>query len=102
MSEDKVHELFPASCRLVIGSTDVKGTNTVEQWKATLDRYAKTSFGLYTKVIQEMKIDKEFITYYKPSEDERASANDDKFAEKDLTCTVKSRMNEEYSHQLYL
>ncbi len=42
MSEDKVHDLFPASCRLA--STDVKGMNTIEQWKATLDRYAKSSF----------------------------------------------------------
>jgi hypothetical protein len=33
-----------------------------------------------------------FITYYKPSENERASANEDKFAEKILTCTVESRM----------
>ena len=92
MSEDKVHDLFPASCRLAIGSTDVKGTNTIEQWKATLDRYAKSSFGLYAKVIQAMKIDEEFVTYYKPSADERASANEDKFAEKILTCTVESRM----------
>ena len=55
MSEDKVHDLFPASCRLAIGSTDIKGTNTIEQWK----------------------VDEEFVTYYKPSEDERASANED-------------------------
>ena len=61
MSEDKVHDLFPASCRLAIGSTDVKGTNTIEQWKATLDRYAKSSFGLYAKVIQTWKIDEEFL-----------------------------------------
>jgi hypothetical protein len=92
MSEDNVHDLFPASCRLAIGSTDVKGTNTIEQWKATLDRYAKSSFGLYAKVIQDMKIDEDFVTYYKPSEEERASANEDKFAEKILTCTVESRM----------
>ena len=57
-----------------------------------MDRYAKSSFGLYAKVIQDMKIDEDFVTYYKPSEEERASANEDKFAEKILTCTVESRM----------
>jgi len=92
LSEDKVHDLFPASCRLAIGSTDVKGTNTIEQWKATLDRYAKTSFGRYAKVIQDMKIDEDFVSYYKPSEDEIASTKDDKFTEKVLACTVESRM----------
>jgi hypothetical protein len=35
---------------------------------------------LYAKVIQDMKIDEDFVTYYKPSEEERASANEDKFA----------------------
>jgi len=29
--------------------------------KATLDRYAKTSFGLYAKVIQEMKLHDELL-----------------------------------------
>ena len=37
-------------------------------------------------------VDEDFVTYYKPSEEERASANEDKFAEKILTCTVESRM----------
>jgi len=92
MSEDKVHDLFSASCRLAIGSTDVKGTNTIEQWKTTLDRYAKTSFGRYAKVIQDMKIDESFVTYYKPQEDEIESAKEDKFAEKVLACTIESRM----------
>lgn len=89
MSEDKIHDLFPVSFRLAIGSIDVKGTSTIEQWKATLDRYAKTCFGRYAKVIQEMKINEEFVSYYKPSEDKRASANDDKFAEKVLAWTVE-------------
>ena len=53
MSEDKVHDLFPASCRLAIGSTDVKGTNTIEQWKATLDRYAKTALGVMPKLFKK-------------------------------------------------
>jgi len=39
-----------------------------------------------------MKLDEEFVTYCKPSEDERPSVNDDKFAEKVLTCTIESRM----------
>jgi hypothetical protein len=64
MSEDKVHDLFLASCRLAIGCTEVKGTNTIERLKATLDSYAKV---------------------IKQSEDERPSANDDKFDEKVLT-----------------
>ena len=92
MSLEKVHDLFPASGRLAIGSTDVKGTNTIELWKEALARYAKTSFGRYASVIQDLKINTEFVEYYQPSAEERASANEDKFAEKVLTCTVESRM----------
>jgi len=33
-----------------------------------------------------------FRCYYKPSENERVSANGDKFDEKVLVCTVESRM----------
>jgi len=35
MSENKVHDLFPASCRLTIGSTEVKGANTIEWTEGT-------------------------------------------------------------------
>ena len=36
MSEDKIRELFPSSARLAIGGTDIKGTNTVEQYQNAL------------------------------------------------------------------
>ena len=52
----------------------------------------KLASGVNAKVIQQIKIDEEFVTYYKPSENGRVSANDNKFAEEILTCTVESRM----------
>jgi len=36
MSEVKLWELFPLSARLVIGVTDIKGTNTIEQYQNAL------------------------------------------------------------------
>ena len=75
MSEDKSREMFPASARIAIGGTDLKGINTIEMY---LIRYGKQSFGMYASVFQEGKIREEYINYFKPSEAQKATAEDDK------------------------
>ena len=90
MSEDKSKDMFPASARLAIGGTDLKGTNTIEMYKESLIRYGKQSFGMYACVFQEGKIREEYINYFKPSEVQKAAAKDDKFIEKDLFNLIDS------------
>ena len=90
MSEDKSREIFPASARIAIGGTDLKGTNTIEMYKESLIRYGKQSFGMYVSVFQEGKIREEYINYFKPSEVQKVVAKDDKFVEKDLFNLIDS------------
>ena len=90
MSEENLKELFPASARIAIGGADLKGTNTVEMYKESLIRYGKLSFGMYSSVFQEGKIKDEYLKYFKPSEEQKAAAKDDKFIEKDLFNTIDS------------
>ena len=90
MSEDKSKDMFPASARIAIGGSDLKGTNTIEMYKESLVRYGKQSFGMYASVFQEGKIRDEYINYFKPSEAQKAEAKDDKFIEKDLFNLIDS------------
>ena len=89
MSEDKSKDMFPASARIAIGGSDLKGTNTIEMYKESLVRYGKQSFGMYASVFQEGKIRDEYINYFKPSEAQKAEAKD-LFNEKDLFNLIDS------------
>ena len=90
MSEDKIRELFPSSARLAIGGTDIKGTNTVEQYRNALLRYGKQSFGIFGDIFKDLEIKDEYLTPYKPTEVEKTAAGEDKFVEKDLFNRIDS------------
>ena len=45
---------------------------------------------MYASVFQEGKIREEYIKYFKPSEAQKAAAEDDKFVEKDLFNLIDS------------
>jgi hypothetical protein len=106
MSEDKVHDLFPASCRLAIGSTDVKGTNTIEQWKATLEKTLKERYRLeWQKAINEDDVTGmiELIIKYHTTSGKASSYADKRRAEEKYRnhLYIEGTTIAAYSHQLY-
>jgi len=88
--DNSLRELFPSSERIAIGGSDPRGTNTVERYQNALIRYGKQSFRIYWEVFRDLEIKEDFLKPYKPSEDDKLAARDDKFFEKDLLNLIDS------------
>lgn len=90
--DNSLRELFPSSERIAIGGSDPRGTNTIERYQNALIRYGKQSFGIYWEVFRDLEIKDDFVTPYKPSEDDKLAARDDKFIEKTFsTLSIQER-----------
>ena len=51
---------------------------------------------MYASVFQEGKIREEYINYFKPSEAQKAAAEDDKFVEKDLFNLIDKKIVDDF------
>ncbi len=67
-----------------------RGTNTVERYQNALIRYGKQSLRIYWEVFRDLEIKEDFLKPYKPSEDDKLAARDDKFFVKDLLNLIDS------------
>ena len=88
--DNSLRELFPSSERIAIGGSDPRGTNTIERYQNALIRYGKQSFGIYWEVFRDLEIKEDFLKPYKPSEDDKLAARDDKFFKEDLFNLIDS------------